>query len=268
MENSMSQVSVNRLAQAISSNEIEHVKVAVREELRTGIARLPVEPTEQAELLEALSRLLFPVRPIVRQNIPAAPPPASSPWLRALALFAVTSLLVLVGKLSVLLAVGLAAAAAVALGCRPPKTMPTQASEAVLVLEGSPEQLASEIGKVEALLQDVSESIRQQGDEHPQKVMPLMDAYPNVVRWLQNLYVDSEELQQQQQERIQRSVKTLLAQCYYNVVDYDGTNIHLFATDRSSVVHAVSQLAPAIVDARSGRKALPGSLLFPIDAKI
>ncbi|MBR4534375.1 MAG: hypothetical protein IKO85_07555 [Bacteroidaceae bacterium] len=264
----MEQESVKRLSQAIGSNKIEQVKETVRGELRSKIDRLPIDATLQGELLSAVSRLLYPVQPKASLGAITVATGAPAEWLMPVVIFVVITLLILVGKLSILLALCLAAVAVFGFSKWFRKSLDRPAPEPRLLLEGSPEQLSVDIEKVVGMLEDVVDTLQQPRQEQPTKALPLMDCYPNVIRWLQNLYVDSVELEEKQQDRIKRSVQTLLRQCYYEIVDYDGTNLEFFQTDRSSLVDATTQLAPAIVDSRSGKMVVPGSVLFTMDAKI
>ena len=264
----MEQESVKRLSQAIGSNKIEQVKETVRGELRSKIDRLPIDATLQGELLSAVSRLLYPVQPKASLGTIAVAAAAPAEWLMPVVIFVVITLLILVGKLSILLALCLAAVAVFGFSKWFRKSLDRPAPEPRLLLEGSPEQLSVDIEKVVGMLEDVVDTLQQPRQEQPTKALPLMDCYPNVIRWLQNLYVDSVELEEKQQDRIKRSVQTLLRQCYYEIVDYDGTNLDFFQTDRSSLVDTTTQLVPAIVDSRSGKMVVPGSVLFTMDAKI
>ena len=130
--------------------------------------------------------------------------------------------------------------------------------------------IKSEAGDIVSQIQDVAHHLKEalaeaEPDVNPSAPQPhsLYDSFPNVVRWLQNQYIDSDELGKNSQIRMRKSIKVLLDQCYYDIIDYDGTNIEMFKKEYSSHISETTQLEPTIIDTKTQTIVIKGSVLLP-----
>lgn len=91
----------------------------------------------------------------------------------------------------------------------------------------------------------------------------LYEKFPNVVKWLQNIYAAKYEFDETGRKYLDKQIPRLLKQMYYEVVMFDGNNIALFEIDRDPGVDGTELIYPAIVDTRSNKIVLKGRVCNP-----
>ena len=89
----------------------------------------------------------------------------------------------------------------------------------------------------------------------------LSSDFPNILKWYQTAYTDCGDFGPECATHFRRSIESVLCQCYCRLVNYDGTNEHLFETEVTSHITEPTQELPAII-AQDGY-VLPGKLFFP-----
>lgn len=253
---------ISEIKQAISTNDIERVNKALQKALKSEFAVLPANAEQQAQLFSIASRLALPVNVGAKCTIHESQPKVL-PWHIALGLFVLCGLILLIGiKMSVWIALLLAAGAAYGAyhylsRCLKLEKFPVEAS---LVINARAEALANDIDYIVRNLRELLEK-----EEVPvtPSLQPLFLCYPNVVKWLQNAYADSEDFDGHSKEYLRKRIKSLLGQCYYAVVAFDGKNENLFETELTSRISEPVMEMPAIVDVKTDKLALPGKLFFP-----
>ena len=253
---------ISEIKQAISTNDMDVVNKTLQKALKSEFAMLPVNAERQAQLFSIASHLTLPVHVGAKCAIQESQSQVL-PWHIALGLFVLCGLVLLTGmKVSVWLALFLAAGAAYGayyyLSQRLKyKKLPVRAS---LFMDTKAEILVSDIDYIVRNLRELLEK-----EEMPVTAFsrPLFECYPNVVKWLQNLYADSEDFDSRTKEYIKKRVKSLLEQCCYSVVVFDGKNEDWFETELTSHISEPTMEMPAIVDVKKGKLVLPGKLFFP-----
>lgn len=93
----------------------------------------------------------------------------------------------------------------------------------------------------------------------------LSSDFPNILKWYQAAYADCGDFGPECTMYFRRRIESVLRQCYCEVVNYDGTNEHLFETELTSRITEPTQELPAII-AQDGY-ILPGKLFFPYNVK-
>lgn len=253
---------ISEIKQAISTNDIDVVHKALQKALKSEFAMLPVNAERQAQLFSIASRLALPVHVEVKCTTQESQPKVL-PWHLALGLFVLCGLILLTGiKISVWLALLLAAGAAygayrhLSQGLKSEK-LPVEAS---LLMDTKAETLVNDI---DYIVRNLRELLKEEEISVAFPAQSLFTCYPNVVRWLQNAYVDSEDFDSRSKEYFKKRIKSLLGQCYYDVVAFDGTNENLFETELTSRISEPVMEMPAIVDVKTDKLVLPGKLFFP-----
>ena len=85
--------------------------------------------------------------------------------------------------------------------------------------------------------------------------------FPNILKWYQAAYTDCGDFGSECTTHFRRRIESVLRQCYCELVNYDGTNEHLFETELTSRITKPTQELPAIT--AQGGYVLPGKLFFP-----
>lgn len=93
----------------------------------------------------------------------------------------------------------------------------------------------------------------------------LSSNFPNILKWYQAAYADCEDFGSECATYFRHRIESVLRQCYCELVNYDGTNEHLFETELTSRITEPTQELPAIT-AQDGYL-LPGKLFFPYNEK-
>lgn len=93
----------------------------------------------------------------------------------------------------------------------------------------------------------------------------LSSDFPNILKWYQAAYADCGDFGSECATHFRRRIESVLRQCYCELVNYDGTNEHLFETELTSRITEPAQELPAIT-AQDGYL-LPGKLFFPYNEK-
>lgn len=87
------------------------------------------------------------------------------------------------------------------------------------------------------------------------------DNYPNIIKWLQNIYLESESYGEECADTMRRQIERILKTVYCAFVHYDGKNDKLFEFNEDSTITENLELFPAVV-ANSG-KIYPGLVNKP-----
>lgn len=253
---------ISEIKQAISINDIDVVNKVLQKALKSEFAMLPVNAERQALLFSIASRLALPVHVGAKCTTQESQPKVL-PWHIALGLFVLCGLILLTGiKISVWLALLLAAGAAYGAYHYLSKSLKSEKLpvEASLFMNTKAENLVNDIDYIVRSLRELLK-----GEEMPAAppAQSLFACYPNVVRWLQNAYADSEDFDSRSKEYLKKRIKSLLGQCYYAVVTFDGTNESWFETELSSHISEPTMEMPAIVDVKTDKLVLSGKLFFP-----
>lgn len=93
----------------------------------------------------------------------------------------------------------------------------------------------------------------------------LSSNFPNILKWYQAAYADCRDFGPECATHFRRRIEWVLQQCYCELVNYDGTNEHLFETEMTSHTTEPTQELPTII-AQDGY-VLPGKLFFPYNKK-
>lgn len=253
---------ISEIEQAISTNDIDVVNKVLQKALKSGFAMLPVNAEQQAQLFSIASHLALPIN-AKAECIANAFRPKVMPWQIATGLFVLCGLILLIGiKISVWLSLFLAAGAAYGTYHYFSQNLKSEKSpvEASFVIGTKAETLANDIDYIIRNLRELLEKEEEPVVPSPQ---PLFLCYPNVVKWLQNAYADSEDFDSRSKEYLRKRIKSVLGQCYYSVVVFDGTNENLFETELTSRISEPTMEMPAIVDVKTDKLLLPGKLFFP-----
>lgn len=92
---------------------------------------------------------------------------------------------------------------------------------------------------------------------------PLHECYPKILVWLQMVYGDSFDLDEEAKRYIQKRVSNIAKICYYDVRDYDGNNQSSFEIVESEGLNEPQMRLPAIVHIKTNKVILPGRLFVP-----
>lgn len=93
--------------------------------------------------------------------------------------------------------------------------------------------------------------------------LPLHECYPNILVWLQMVYGDSLDFDEEAQKYMLKRVSNIARECYYEVRTYDGSNQNLFEVVESENVSEPQMYLPAIVHTKTNKVILPGRLFVP-----
>ena len=87
------------------------------------------------------------------------------------------------------------------------------------------------------------------------------DKFPNIIKWLQNIYLETESYGEECAKTMRRQIERILKTVYCTCVHYDGKNDTMFEIYGDSNITDILELFPAIV-AHSG-KVYPGLVNKP-----
>lgn len=94
-------------------------------------------------------------------------------------------------------------------------------------------------------------------------MLPLHECYLNVLKWLQMVYADALDFDEETRKYLLKRVGNIAEQCYYNVVEYDGKNENLFDKQEDYRLEENKMNAPAIIYSKTGKVILPGVMFVP-----
>ena len=94
--------------------------------------------------------------------------------------------------------------------------------------------------------------------------LPLHECYPNILVWLQMVYEDGLDFDDEEaKEYILKRVPTVALECNYEIRVYDGNNQSSFKVVESEGVNEPRMRMPAIVYIKTNKVILPGLLFVP-----
>lgn len=93
--------------------------------------------------------------------------------------------------------------------------------------------------------------------------LPLHECYLNVLKWLQMVYADALDFDEETRKYLLKRVGNIAEQCYYDVVEYDGKNENLFDKQEDYRLEENKMNAPAIIYSKTGKVILPGVMFVP-----
>lgn len=88
--------------------------------------------------------------------------------------------------------------------------------------------------------------------------LPLHECYPNVLKWLQNLYSDSLDFDDKTKEHLLKRIVKIAHSCYYDTVLFDENNIDMFEVNINKSQEKPQMFSPAFVYSKTGKVILPG----------
>lgn len=93
--------------------------------------------------------------------------------------------------------------------------------------------------------------------------LPLHECYINILTWLQMVYADSLDFDEESKKYLLKRIVNIAHSCYYDVVSYDGTNDCLFEKEKGYNIDAEEMYYPAIIYNKTGKVILPGKIYTP-----
>lgn len=93
--------------------------------------------------------------------------------------------------------------------------------------------------------------------------LPLHECYPDLLEWLQKVYADALEFDEDIRGYLLKRIVNIAYTNYYNVVEYNGDNEKLFEKEIDRKLHSVTMISPAIIYDKTGKVILPGKIFVP-----
>lgn len=117
---------------------------------------------------------------------------------------------------------------------------------------------------VDKLSKEVKGLVRElkTGIDMPVK-LPLHECYPDLLEWLQKVYADALEFDEDIRGYLLKRIVNIAYTNYYNVVEYNGDNEKLFEKEIDRKLHSVTMISPAIIYDKTGKVILPGKIFVP-----
>lgn len=93
--------------------------------------------------------------------------------------------------------------------------------------------------------------------------LPLHECYPNLLVWLQKVYADALDFDEEVRKYLLKRIVNIAYANYYDVVEYNGDNENLFEKETDRELDAVEMNSPAIIYNKTGKVILPGKIFVP-----
>lgn len=100
-------------------------------------------------------------------------------------------------------------------------------------------------------------------DENTTVQLPLHECYPNILKWLQMVYVDAMDFDEKARKYLLIRIVKIASSCYYDVVSYNGCNEDLFEKEIVNNIDAEEMFSPAVIYNKTGKVVLPGKIFVP-----
>ncbi len=253
------------IEQAINSGNIEDFNDAVQKVALTKLAGLALDEDVRLDIRPLVKNFTVPVR--IEQKVKISQTETGDK--KTIAIDGTVGIIILIIALWLMMLIGwwsfpiCAVLIVCYLAYKNKKTNdPVPLSyEVETVIKASVREVMQEIDSFIDIVRVVNKAPDKPIDS--QQLPSLYDAYPNVVKWLQNLYTSQYEFDENGRKYLFKHIPRLLGQHYYEVVMYDGNNIALFDIDRDSDVNGTEVIYPAIVDTRTNKIILKGRVCNP-----
>lgn len=93
--------------------------------------------------------------------------------------------------------------------------------------------------------------------------IPLHECYPNVLEWLQMVYADAIDFDEESRNYLLKRIVNIAHSVYYDVVVYNDSNANFFEREIYSKLDSVRMYSPAIIYNKTGKVVLPGKIFVP-----
>lgn len=93
--------------------------------------------------------------------------------------------------------------------------------------------------------------------------LPLHECYPNILKWLQMVYADALDFDEESKKYLLKRIVSIAHSCYYDVVSFNGSNEELFKNEVGYNIDAEEMFSPAIIYNKTGKVILPGKIYIP-----
>ncbi len=117
------------------------------------------------------------------------------------------------------------------------------------------------VDRLLSMLAELDDHFESSETEERPVSMTFGDNYSNIIKWLQNIYLETDSYGEECSGSLRRKIERILGTVYCDTVHYDGKNDGLFEFNNDSTITEPLELYPAIV-ANSG-KIYPGLVSKP-----
>lgn len=93
--------------------------------------------------------------------------------------------------------------------------------------------------------------------------LPLHECYPNILKWLQMVYSDALDFDEEARMYLLKRIVSIAHSCYYDVVNYNGSNENLFEKETGYNIDVVEMFSPTIIYNKTGKVILSGKIYIP-----
>lgn len=93
--------------------------------------------------------------------------------------------------------------------------------------------------------------------------IPLHECYPNILEWLQMVYADAIDFDEESRNYLLKRIVNIAHSVYYDVVVYNDSNANFFEREIYSKLDSVRMYSPAIIYNKTGKVVLPGKIFVP-----
>lgn len=229
----------------------------------------PLSKTQKDALCDALSSLNVPTIAVIENKTACHGNPDSRRTSTAAAIItfagaaitgAAAGYIGIVGALLVALAMGIAAffLMRMTVGNAAAPTCEATINESV-----DTDRLVSCANSIVDNLRHLADTLSTDLPKSDPNTKPLHAVYPNVLKWLQNLYVDNADNGEENLKRVLKRIDSLAYQCKYELVLFDGENQKMFQTNADKDLTEPVMIAPGFRYAPTGVIVLPGLLAVP-----
>lgn len=122
------------------------------------------------------------------------------------------------------------------------------------------------IDMVDSIVTNIRHALNKNIMPVPQQQMALHECYPNILKWIHKLYADSSDFDEKTRKHIQKRIESVTDQCYYKIVEYDGSNSNMFELSRQIGLEKPIMVSPAFVYEKNGNVVVPGDLFIPANS--
>lgn len=88
--------------------------------------------------------------------------------------------------------------------------------------------------------------------------LPLHECYPNVLKWLQNLYSDSLDFDDKTKEYLLKRIVKIVDSCYYDIILFNKETENMFEINVKEDREKPHMVSPALIYSKTGKVILPG----------
>lgn len=95
------------------------------------------------------------------------------------------------------------------------------------------------------------------------KELPLHQSYPNILKFMQTIYSDSQDFEEDVKKYLVKRIDSVVRQSYYKIETYNGKNENMFEINVENDINEPVTIIPAITYEKTGQVVLPGVISVP-----